>query len=89
MKIRPAERGRVDALRADFQANGNLPWAEERWLHDMCRRYNQQLAELHAARERARRTNAIRNLGLTQLQVERRAAARRQEEADRADDLGF
>jgi hypothetical protein len=89
VKVRPAERARVDRIRVQFQSHGSVPTADERWLHDVCRRYHDQLEALHEARERAMKTNALRGLGLTREQAQRRAQARQAAEQARSNDLGF
>jgi hypothetical protein len=89
VKVRPAERKKVDLLRAQFQRTGAIPTPAERWLHDACRRYGKQLSELHEARERAHRTNALRSLGMTRAQAAQRVQDRAAAEAVRSNDLGF
>lgn len=89
VKLRPAERDRLNAVREQFQSAGAIPMSYERWLHDACRRYRGQMEELHAARERAQRTNALRRLGISREQAEARVQERAASEAERANDLGF
>ena len=89
VKIRPKERERVDGLREQFQTNGTLPFASVQWLREVCRRYGQQLNELHASRDRARRTNALRNLGITRASAAAAAQARAQDLRAENNDLGF
>jgi hypothetical protein len=55
----------------------------------LVRRFRKQLTELHAARERARRTRGRQALGLTGAQVVAAQARRREEEELRRSDLGL
>ena len=89
VKMRPRERADVDRLRARFQQTGAVSSNDERWLHDACRRYAKQIQELHEARDRARRTNSLRYLGLTRLEAERREIERDMAVRDANNDLGF
>jgi len=89
VKMRPRERADVDRLRARFQQTGVVSPNDERWLHDACRRYAKQIHELHEARDRARRTNSLRYLGLTRLAAERLAEERERAVQDAHNDLGF
>jgi hypothetical protein len=89
VKMRSGERAEVDRLRACFQKTGAVSLANERWLHDACRRYAKQIQELHEARDRARRTNSLRTLGMTKLAAERLAAERDRAVQDANNDLGF
>jgi peptide subunit release factor 1 (eRF1) len=89
VKVRPVERKKVDLLRDQFQRTGTISTPAERWLHDVCRRYSKQLSELHDARDRAHRTNALRSLGMTRAQAAQRVQERAAAEVARSNDLGF
>ncbi|MFA4971197.1 MAG: hypothetical protein WC683_01200 [bacterium] len=89
VKLRPADRARVDAVRSQFQSAGTLATSDYRWLHALCRRYSAQLGELRASRERATRSNALRRMGITRAEADRRMAARDAAEQAALNDLGF
>lgn len=89
VKMRPTERDHVQMLRERFQALGAITTTDERWLREACRRYGMQLRLLHESRERARRTNALRSMGMTRDDLETRAAARQQQIERELNDLGF
>lgn len=87
VKIRQAERTRVDMIRSMFQSSGRISPHDEKWLRGLCRRYGQQLEELCAARQRAIRTNALRAARMTPQDAERVARVRQAESAE--DGFGF
>lgn len=89
VKMRPSERARVNAMRVRFEGGADIVMKDREWLADACKRYRRQLDELEAARERARRTNGLRALGMTQAEARARAAAREAQQQAAHDDLGF
>lgn len=89
VKLRPSDRKRVDAIRSIFQSCAGVDWTDERWLHSVCRRYHEQLTELHVARARARKTNGLREMGITREQAAERVVERVREEEAAANDMGF
>lgn len=85
VKMRPADRARACAL----ASRGTLRVDEigEGWA--LVRRFRVQLTALYAARERARRTQGRRQLGLSTSAVAARAQERRDAERIAREDLGI
>lgn len=56
IKLSPAKRKFINDARLHFQKCGSVTPAVYDELYDMVRKYNRQLKELHASRDRAKRT---------------------------------
>jgi len=68
---------------------GSLPVATKDRLREMARHYHRQLTELHASRERARRTNWRMRNRITQEQETSLVDARAERIAEQRRDLGI
>lgn len=84
-----ARRDAVLRARAALQATGSLPLEVVTALRRLYAANATRIAELHAARERARVTVALQRIGKTHTELEAEAEERRVAEAKRRDDLGF
>ena len=89
IKLRPRDRDHVNRIRSCFESAGSVVFSDERWLHDVCRRYSVQIQELHASRERAIKTNALKSMGLSREEAQRRVEARNKLVEKMNDDMGF
>ncbi len=89
VKLRKELRGYVDRMRAVFEAKGDLPALEKVKIRRMCTQYSRQLLELHESRQRAKRTNGLRAMGLTVQEADRRVEKRRADEIRSRMDVGF
>lgn len=89
VKLPSNTRAFVDRCRDSIQSNGDIPLDDKRKIREIGRRYSVQLNELHAARERAKRTNGLRRLGITNKQAQEMIAIRRKAEADARLDTGL
>ena len=89
IKLSPKKRRFIDDTRAYFEAHGNLPIRIQDELRRMVRRYNRQFRELHASRERARRTNWRVRSGISREEEQRLIDERRSRVAQQKADLGI
>lgn len=89
VKLRKELRGYVDRMRTVLEATGSLPAFEKVKIRRMCTIYSKQLVELHESRQRAKRTNGLRAMGITRQEAERRVEKRRADEVRNKMDVGF
>lgn len=89
VKVPPDTRKFIDKSRDYFESEGSLPIEDQKRLRRLCSRYRVQLKELYAARSRARKTNGLRQMGITQAEAKRRAEMRREAVEKRNNDVGF
>lgn len=89
VKLPSNTRAFVDRCRDSIQSNGDIPLDDKRKIREIGRRYSVQLNALHAARERARRTNSLKRMGITQEQANEMIANRRKAEDDARMDTGL
>lgn len=89
VKLPPGRRALVDLWRGMFEGMGSLPNRQRFALFDLAKKYNRQLTELHESRARARKTNGLRAMGITQAEADRRVEERRQQEELRRSDIGI
>lgn len=85
VKMTQEDRRRVDALRAQLKLTATqvgVAWA-------LVRRFHKQLEELHAARERARKSRGRARLGLSREDVDAAVAARSKAEEEARKNLGL
>lgn len=84
-----ARRDAVLRARTALQANGSLPLAVVSALRTLYVANATRIAELHAAREKARVSMAQQRLGKGSGEVQQEAEQRQQAAAKKRDDLGF
>lgn len=89
IKLSPNKREFIDNARRFLHENGYLPIKVQDDLRDMVRKYNRQFKELHASRERARRTNWKRREGINEQEAKALVERRNIEIATRKADLGI
>lgn len=89
VKMSEARRQFVDRTRGHFEATGALSLESLVQLRQVCRFYGRQLADLHAARERARITNGLRRIGMTRDEAAAIRAERLSVERAHRADLGI
>ena len=89
IKLSKAKRAFIDQCRALFEDAGSLPNRQRFDLFELAKRHNQQFAELHESRARARRTNGLRAMGITRAEADQRVQKRREQEELRRSDIGF
>ncbi len=85
VKMLQADRARACALRGSVALSAAQ--VAEAWA--LVRRFRRQLAELHAARERARMSVGRERLGLARETVRAAQAARREAEQVEREDIGL
>ncbi len=89
IKMGAVTRAFVDSCRGTFANTGGLTAKDRSKLRDLCKRFSKQMKELHESRERAKRTNGRRAMGLTLNQVEKLQKNRREEKEASLSDFGF
>lgn len=82
-------RKMVDGYREKLQRNGDLLVSEKSEIRNLAKRYKKQLDALRLAREKAGRTVALKKLGLTISEANRRAAERKKKIEESKNDFGF
>lgn len=82
-------RSAVLDARKRLQEKGNLPESVARELRSLYARNATRIAELHAARERARVSMALADTGKARETLEAEVAAKAVAEASKKRDLGF
>jgi hypothetical protein len=85
VKLPPPTRDELLDLRQALKDGHGLTYAQKLRVRRLVGHYRLQIAELRAARERARMTNGRRAMGLSLAEVAARIAARAAAERD----LGF
>ena len=88
IKVPKDIRTEIDGIRESVQA-GRATMVLARRMEALARRYHRQLTELREARERARRTNGRRAMGMTQAEAQKRVKDREDEMVRRRSDLGL
>lgn len=89
IKLSPSKREFINNARCFLYENGYLPVNIQDDLRSMVRKYNRQFKELHASRERARRTNWKRREGITEQEARALVERRNIEISARKADLGI
>ena len=89
IKMGKVTRSYVDSCHGTFANAGCLSATDRGKLRDLCKRFSKQMKELHVSRERAKRTNGRRAMGLTLNQVEKLQKNRREEKESSLADFGF
>jgi len=89
IKVPPKTRDFIDRTRTYFQSEGNLPTETQMKLRRVCNRYKRQMKELSEARDRARKTNGLRAMGLSRDSAAKLVEERRAREAEMKRDVGF
>lgn len=89
IKVTPKTREYINNARNYFESNGAIPVSTQMKLRSICKRYRSQMKELHESRERARRTNGLKKLGMTRSEADRIARERKKERENLRQDVGF
>ena len=89
IKLSKAQRAWVDRLWYHFETHGSIPNREKFALVRLSKKYSKQFAELHASRDRARRTNALRKMGVSREEFKDMQEERKRKNDADASDLGF
>jgi len=89
IKVPPKTREFIDRARDYLEKNGGLSVDVQMKVRRICQRYRVQMKELHASRERARRTNGLKRMGITRAEAEMRVEQRRKEQELLRQDVGF
>lgn len=89
IKLPANKRDFIDNARCFLHENGYLPVKIQDAIRSMVRKYNRQFKELHASRERARRTNWKRREGINEQEARALVERRNTEIAARKADLGI
>jgi hypothetical protein len=89
VKLPKEKRDFVNNSRKILQETGGLPINIQDDLRRMARRYNRQLNELHASRERARRTNWKIREGISEDKARELVERRNKDISARKADLGI
>ena len=89
IKLPKNKRVWIDRLRTYFEQHGAIPNDERFKLTKMYRRYSRQFKELYEARERAKCTNGLKAMGLTLGDADKLVKERKNQQAEKAADLGF
>jgi hypothetical protein len=89
IKLPTNKREFINNARCFLHKNGYLPVNIQDDLRNMARKYNRQFKELHASRERARRTNWKRREGISEQEARLLVERRNNEIAARKADLGI
>lgn len=82
-------RSAVLEARKRLQEKGSLPESLARELRSLYARHSTRIAEVHAARERARVSMALASIGADRSDLEAAVSQREQAEAKKKGDLGF
>lgn len=89
IKLSKEKRDFVDRCRVYLQKHGNLPVEMRGKLKAMAKAYSIQFTELHASRERARKTIWRKREGITIDEAHRLVRQRRDEVAKQKADVGL
>lgn len=89
IKLRIDLRRYIDRMRLVFEATGDLPAAEKVKIRKMSVQYSRQMAELQDSRQRARRTNGLKAMGISAAEAGRRVEQRQAEKNRNSTDVGF
>lgn len=86
IKLSKSNRVFVNECRGQLQYAGDLPYDKKRQLRTLARYHHRSLKELREARARARKTNGLKQMGLTMREASKLAAEKRvREDAAKAD----
>lgn len=89
IKLPPERREFVNDARELLQLSGCLPVVTQTRLRKLVKLYRRQFEELHASRERARKTIWRMKSGITKVQAEEMIKQRRENVAKQKADLGI
>lgn len=89
IKLPERKRNWITGLTNHLQTHGAIPTVEASKLRVLAKRYSKQFKELHASRERALRSNALRKMGMTKTEEAARIEKRKKEQEEMSADLGF
>lgn len=89
IKLDKKKRAFIDQCRQYFESHGNLPLKMKVELRRMMKNYSTQFGELHAARERARKTLWRKKNGLTIEQAHQLVSNRRTKVSAEKADVGL
>lgn len=89
IKLPKKKREFINSVRKMIDEKGCIPLDVKIKIRQMSRLYTKQFRELHASRERARRTNWKRREGITEEQAVEMVERRRKDEAARKADIGI
>jgi hypothetical protein len=82
VRLAAPRRAALKAMRERLHAGDGLTLVERIEIKRTYRRYRKQVALVQEARDRARRTNGSRQLGLSAEEVAKRVAARKRAQED-------
>ena len=89
IKLRKDLRRYIDLMRSLLEMTGDIPAIEKVKVRKMSVRYTRQMSELYDSRQRAKRTNGLKAMGISTQEAERRVEQRQAEKIRNYTDVGF
>ena len=82
-------RERVLFLIDKLKSSGDISIGEKKEIISIAKRYDRSLKNLYNAREKGRKTLALKKLGITRSKADELVMKREDEKKERREDLGF